>query len=279
MKTRITRAIAITCIALGIVLLFLGVFMHFAKGNDKKASSKKDGSQQTQEINKNEEPKEGIYPDFLWDHDWESSEPDISCTETVSFHDDGEFAYYCSCGSPVGYYDIFWEYSYNEDDRTITVMGDAETQDETIKVLFYDDFSLVLQFPDDEVRTFRSEKASDISEEPTLALSYIKDVPTAAYIAKEEDGILTLLPSNYDKDAKDAFEGMVFEMPLAEDVHISSLYVTVDNGVETDKYTVITLDENTFVNEDGSYCYALLGFDSNGCISKIVFYGVTEIYG
>ena len=58
----------------------------------------------------------GHYPKIV-SHSWERDSG--SDTETIYFTEDGKFGYYCSCGSPVDYYDLCDSYKYDKETNTI----------------------------------------------------------------------------------------------------------------------------------------------------------------
>lgn len=87
--------------------------------------------------------KEGSYPDFLINHDWEYNT--LSCTEILHFYEDGGFSYYEACGNPVGNSDCYETYSYDEATGIVTAYGyDDSVEDMEIVVLRYTKDSLLV---------------------------------------------------------------------------------------------------------------------------------------
>lgn len=95
-------------------------------------------------------------------HSWErDSGSDI---ETIYFTKDGEFGYYCSCGSPVDDYDLCDSYKYDKETNTIKLMCSLGVDITELKIKKVTDYELVLDF-DGKERIFSSE------------LSYLLDNP------------------------------------------------------------------------------------------------------
>jgi len=77
-------------------------------------------------------------------------------SECINFNDNGHFSYYYGVGSPVDDYDLYDEYTYDDDTKTITLESIDSGGDKTIKIDRIDDDKLVLIFGD-EKRTFSKE--------------------------------------------------------------------------------------------------------------------------
>ena len=76
-------------------------------------------------------------------------------TETIRFGEDGSFTYYCACGNPVNDSDLCEGYTYDDDEKIITLTC-IETTDEmttVIKIVKCDENSLHLDF-DGDIRIF-----------------------------------------------------------------------------------------------------------------------------
>ena len=78
-------------------------------------------------------------------------------SEYINFNDDGHFSYYYGVGSAVDDYDLYDEYTYDSDTKTITLKSIDSGEDETITVDSLGEKKLVLVFGD-EKRTFTKEK-------------------------------------------------------------------------------------------------------------------------
>ena len=52
-------------------------------------------------------------PEFLTEHEW--LHYDCACDETISFGDDGHFAFYSDEGNPVGDSDLYDKYTYDSE--------------------------------------------------------------------------------------------------------------------------------------------------------------------
>lgn len=78
--------------------------------------------------------------------------------ETLCFLPNGEFRYYCACGNPVNDSDACESYDYDPETGMITLncFDEIEGMVTEIKVISYDDNTLVLDFAGD-IRTFTKE--------------------------------------------------------------------------------------------------------------------------
>ena len=104
-----------------------------------------------------EKPKEKDYSEYLFTNvSWtRDAENDI---ETIRFTKEGDFTYYCACGTPVNDSDLCEGYTYDEKTQTIT-LDCIEITDEmvtTIKVVKCTDSILELDF-NGEIRKFEKE--------------------------------------------------------------------------------------------------------------------------
>ncbi len=66
--------------------------------------------------------------------------------EVLVFSEDGKFTYHCMCGNPVGNSDACDTYTYNKKTKEITLNCQGFVDDETIKLVSYDEKKLVLEF-------------------------------------------------------------------------------------------------------------------------------------
>lgn len=84
--------------------------------------------------------------------------------EMLTFHEDGNFGYACSCGNPVDNSDVCETYTYDDSTKTITLdCGDGET--EKIEIISYEEDELTLKFEQGtKVRTF-AKKGSEREKE------------------------------------------------------------------------------------------------------------------
>ena len=74
-------------------------------------------------------------------------------SEVINFNSDGHFAYYYGVGSPVDDYDLFDQYTYDSEAKTITLKSVIGGDDRIIPVDSLDETTLVLVFGT-EKRTF-----------------------------------------------------------------------------------------------------------------------------
>ena len=105
------------------------------------------------EENKDKDYSEYMFTDIIWTRD---SGHDI---ETIIFHADGSFVYYCACGNPVNDSDLCESYTYNDETKEIK-FNCFETTEEmitSIKIVEMSEDVLKLDF-DGEIRKFEKEK-------------------------------------------------------------------------------------------------------------------------
>ncbi len=221
--------------------------------------------------------QEGSYPDFLTNHDWEYNT--LSCTEILHFYEDGGFSYYEACGNPVGNSDCYETYSYDANTHIITAYGyDDSVEDLELIVLRYTKNSLLVSI-EGVIKEFYTYNAvpgvnSDM---------YDKMEGYSAYVAIGDvnDGMIETAPSNFDVDA--GGRELIREEKLSE---MASFYrlneeiIHVD-GEEPDKITAEFTElkrEDVAHSEDNSFDYGYIWYDDNLEITKIVYYGLLEIY-
>ena len=105
------------------------------------------------EENKDKDYSEYMFTDIIWTRD---SGHDL---ETIIFHADGSFVYYCACGNPVNDSDLCESYTYNDETKEIK-FNCFETTEEmitSIKIVEMSEDVLKLDF-DGEIRKFEKEK-------------------------------------------------------------------------------------------------------------------------
>ena len=254
MKNKLSLIIGILSALIAVCFIFVGVFIGIRE------QKRKDESE------------------FLWKYKWSAQGEDGKDRIQISFFENGEFSLGCDCGAHFVAYSTFAEYTYDGEKKTVTVAEKKGDKQSAIDVLYYDEWHLALQFEDDTVTVFNSEETGNPIDEPECAREYLSEVPLPVTVKEEKDGVLTLLPYDYDADAPLLFEGMVFQVKLSDDCEIASLFVTIDNGTESFEYEELSL-EGAFVTEDNSMVSANLGFNEKGEACKVLIYGVTEIWG
>lgn len=87
-------------------------------------------------------------------------------TEHIVFNKNGHYAYYCSCGSPVGNSDMYDKYVYDKETNTIKVYASYDKKEyDLIKIKEVDELKLVLDFDGYET-IFYSEEGKYLQENP-----------------------------------------------------------------------------------------------------------------
>ncbi|WP_426348919.1 hypothetical protein ACPWSR_14375 [Alloiococcus sp. CFN-8] len=212
--------------------------------------------------------------EFLTDASWVRYDDNIGENINISFHENGEYFYNCDCGEPVGDSDIYDSYSYEPENYIITLSGpDGETS--KIEVLYYDDNYLCLLFEEGTV-TFKNEKASIDDEILSSAREYVgEEGKPFLSVLGFENGMVTLAPHNYDKDAADSFAEHIFEVKGSEDISFSSVSITIEGDKEAIEFIKLTEDDYTNIGE--FYNVGYIEFNNKGEVGSVVFYGTTEI--
>ena len=111
------------------------------------------GCGETKEKNKEKHYSNYSFTDISWIRDAEND------METIVFKSNGRFTYYCSCGNPVNDSDLCETYTYNDDNKEITLDCFEETEETVtnIKIVNSTETTLELDF-DGEIRKFEKEK-------------------------------------------------------------------------------------------------------------------------
>ncbi|MBQ9960729.1 MAG: hypothetical protein IJP00_02365 [Firmicutes bacterium] len=216
------------------------------------------------------------YPEFLTEKSWEYDNK--TCAESIRFGEDGEFIYSEACGSPVGNYDLYDEYKYNEKDQTITLIPcEGGFDKETIQVVEYSDSSLILKFQDGKVKEFRTDQ--DIPDVPEKYMDYIEGFTGYKSVYKLEDNKVYIGPSGFDGDVdgKDVFK----PYELASDAKLHSLDVKTiikgDAEKSTYNYEVLTKEE-AFYNPDNSVRIGFVWLNENLEVEEILYFGELIIW-
>lgn len=221
--------------------------------------------------------QQGTYPDFLTDKDWEYNT--LSCTEILHFYKDGGFSYYEACGNPVGNSDCYEIYSYDEDTGIVTAYGyDDSVEDLQIAVLRYTDESLLVSI-EGAIKEFYAD-----NDVPSLIGDMYEEVEGySAYVAIGDinDGMIETAPSDFDVDAGGL--ELVREEKLSDMAVFYRLYEEIihSEGEESDEITIEFTElkrEDVTHSEDNSFSSGYIWYDENLQITKIVYYGLLEIW-
>ena len=111
------------------------------------------GCGETKEKNKEKDYSNYSFTDISWSRDAEND------METIVFKSNGRFTYYCSCGNSVNDSDLCETYTYNDNNKEITLDCFEETEETVtnIKIVNSTETTLELDF-DGEIRKFEKEK-------------------------------------------------------------------------------------------------------------------------
>lgn len=211
---------------------------------------------------------------LLWDADWVYYDHNIGEDLLIRFGEDGSYIYRCDCGEPVGDSDIYDSYSYDPQERIITLQGGEET--EQIQVLYVDYNYLCLQFSDDTV-TFRNRNTGIDDSVRECARQYIPtDAILCLTVLEYTDDTLKVAPFEYDADASSLWSDMITTLPVAKDVEFISVSITEEG--EKLEMLAVTLPESEYVHVGEYYTGGFLKLDKAGVITGVYFYGELIIY-
>jgi len=211
-------------------------------------------------------------PKFLTDASWSYYDSNIGENLNISFYENGEYIYSCDCGEPVGDSDIYDRYSYNSKDKTIKLSGpDGEAS--VIKVLYYDEYYLILLF-EDGVTTFKNENCLIDDEPISLAADYIEDNMVYLSVLGFDNEKLTVAPYDYDADAAESFAENIFELETNKNVSFYSVSVTIEGENQTVEHFELTETDIPYIGE--YYHTAYVGINNSGKVYSVIFYGTLE---
>ena len=220
--------------------------------------------------------QKGTYPEFLTNHDWEYNT--LSCTEILHFDETGGFSYYETCGNPVGNSDCYETYTYDEDKGVVTAYGyDDSVEDLEISVLRYTQDSLLVSI-EGKIKEFYTYQ--DVPG--VIGDMYDKVEGYSAYMAIGDinDGMIETAPPNFDADAGGL--KLVRQEKLSETAsfyYLNEEVIHVDG--EEDKITTEFTElrrEDVAPSEDNSFSAGYVWYNDNLEITKIVYYGLLEIW-
>ncbi len=195
----------------------------------------------------------------------------------LAFGDDGTFSFSCECGDHTGLLTSYDKAYVSLEDRLIT-FSNAEGDTETVAILYCDSHFLWLKLPHSARLLKNADNDLSMSPHPSAAQYFSDDEYALFSFLSYEDGQLTLAPYNYDRDAHASFASYVCKANVAKDVTLEEVTVTVDHTAGGDpviSHTSLTSDDFEYIGEYYTYGYALLSED--GLITKVTFYGETEI--
>lgn len=215
------------------------------------------------------------HPEFLTEKSWEYDNK--ICAESISFGEDGEFIYSEACGSPVGNYDVYDEYSYDEKTQTITLVPcEGNSDKELVKVLHYDEASLMLQIGG-KVKEFYAE--NNVPDVEDRFLDDIEGYSGYNAICKIEDGQIYVGPSEFDGDAQSEEVFRLYKM--AQKITFESLSVkTVYKGdTENSTFDHSKLTQKEVESDlENQFQIGFVWYNEDLEVTKVLFYGTTEVY-
>lgn len=225
---------------------------------------------------------------LLTEGDWVHYNSTTCEEENIIFNKDNEYLYFCSCGEPVGNSDVYDTYSYDGDGK-ITLKASYEDGPEEIPVniLYIDDMTLLIDLRDDIVEFYNSKKMSNClhtgyEETCDDCIYYLDGYDGYSTILKMSDSELEIAPANYDGDTDDLFKDYKRTVTVPDDAKFYDL--TANSSFKNEErinhecsFTELTKDEVTTMLEDSSSS-ALLWYNNDGQITKVIFYGTLVTY-
>lgn len=219
---------------------------------------------------------------------WKHYNAIIGETEGISFTQNNEFFYNCSCGEPVGDSDLYDTYSYDgKDNIVLKASYDDGPNEQILHILFIDDMTLLLDLGDDIVEFYNEEKITQC-----LNANYEETCDNCMIYLEEYDGYSAILeltnkeaviaPADYDGDTADLFKDYKRNVELSENIEFYSL--SIESAFKDEErirhdctYKQLTTDEVTKMFEYGCN-WALTWYNKDGQITKMLFYGTTAVY-
>lgn len=197
---------------------------------------------------------------------------------------DGSYSYHCQCGEPVGDSDLYDEYEYDEGTNSITLFNSYDDETDQIEVIEYNEHHLMIII-DDELKDFVLGEMDTASNFWSLeGEKYLAGYNSRCTIVDYENGKVVCGPVEYDKEGINE-DGPFEEYEIVDDVKVSELSIKSFNSIQDDqeyeeyydvKYFEIGSEELENIIENGALS-ALLWFDDNLKVEKIVFYGQLSV--
>lgn len=216
--------------------------------------------------------------EFLTAHEW--IHYDSACDETISFDDNGHFAFYSDEGNPVGDSDLYDKYSYDSESREIKLKPDG---DMSIKVLRHEKSRLLLDI-DGDVKEFFDEKDKFIVGCAPQNLAYDTDNIVSGFssylaiIGKDGAKIVTA-PANYDGDDPKFKEYELSEKLADNTVFYSWTYNVDETGgsVNVESHCRKLTEKGADRLIESGAAVGFVWYNENAEITKIVFWGSTIV--
>lgn len=213
------------------------------------------------------------YPEFLTKHSWMHF---AICNETISFGEDGQFAYYCACGEPVDDSDLYEKYTYNE--YTSTIQLKLKENNSIIKVLRYEKSRLLLGF-NGTVKEFIDSNDPLLSE-ATPEIGYDNDNVTAGFssylsIIDKDGRNIVSAPAGYDGNDPEYKEYLLSER-LVEDARFYEWNLSVtegSSGIDTESSFRKLTEKQAEEIIASEAATGFVWYNEDVEIEKIVFFG------
>lgn len=167
-----------------------------------------------------------------------------------------------------------FSYSYDPNKKILLLTDDSKKTD--IRVIYLDEDALLL-FCEDSVYGFKNSESREGEKVRGSAAQYVDNphFPQLSVLGLSEKG-LCVAPYCYDGDAKADFQQYITYIPVCDDAEYISVSVFVENGEE--EVTALKLTDSDKKNIGEFYTSGFLSFDSEGKVSKVVFYGETVVF-
>lgn len=225
---------------------------------------------------------------LLTEGNWTHYNATIGESENITFNKDNEYFYSCSCGEPVGDSDLYDIYSYDGDGKiTLKASYEDGPEDVPVNIIYIDDMTLLLSIEDDIVEFYNEDKMPNClhtgyEENCDECLSYLEGYDGySATLSVTNEGI-EIAPANYDGDTDDLFKDYKRIVKTTDDVKFYE--VTCSSSFEDEErishecsYAELTKEEVTTMLDETNGT-ALIWYNSEGQITKMIFYGATLVY-
>lgn len=225
---------------------------------------------------------------LLIEGDWNHYNSTVLEKEGISFSKDKEFMYCCSCGEPVGNSDLYDIYSYDGEGKiTLKASYEDGPEDVPVDILYIDDMTLLLNMENDIVEFYNEDKMPNclhISYEDNCeeCLAYLDGYDGYSTILNISNEGIEIAPANYDGDTDDLFKDYKRIIKTTDDVKFYSL--SAESSFKNEErvshecsYIELTKEEVITMLEDSNGS-ALIWYNKDGQITKMIFYGTTAVY-
>jgi len=224
-----------------------------------------------------------ISADFA-DKEWRFYNEVTSEHLCLNLGSDGSYSYHCACGEPVGNSDLYDRYEYDEEAKLLTLFSSSDNATDQIEVLRYNIHHLMVRI-DGEVKDFSLCEMDTMSNFWSFeGEKYLSSYNSRCTIVGMQERKIICGPIEYDPEGINE-DGPFEEYEITDDAEISELSIISYNSIQDDQeyeeyyevdFNEMSKEDLENILESGSGS-ALLWFDDNLNVEKIMFYGQVSV--